>query len=381
MSLSAAGEKLAKDDLTKGEEATVPDGVRVSNLDRSYGDQKVLNGISFAIPAGSVCTLLGSSGSGKTTTLRLLAGLDRPDAGEIWIGGRKVAGRGLMVPAEQREIGMLFQAYALWPHMKVREQIAYPLRLRKMSKAAIVDAVQGAAAMVGLAHLLDRYPAQLSGGQQQRVGLARALVFGPKLLLLDEPLSGLDAALRRQTRLELEQLQERVKVTTIYVTHDQEEAMSVSDLVVVMSEGRIVTIAPPRQIYDHPETVFVASFVGASNLLPGTVVNRAGEEIAISLADGTIITGRARHSLAVGERAIAAVKPIDVVVRTDDGFGDNIISGSVTTATYLGAQVELLLRVADAEFRVSVPRAATLRAGDQVRLQLPADAVTVLPPD
>jgi ABC-type Fe3+/spermidine/putrescine transport system ATPase subunit len=362
-------------------ETHTPAGVRVTNLTRRYGSNTVLHGISFDIPQGGVCTLLGASGSGKTTTLRLLAGLDRPDGGEVWIAGRQVAGDGMLIPAEKRGVGLLFQSYALWPHMTVFDQISYPLKLRRMGKAEIAKAVQGAADMVGLGHLLDRYPAQLSGGQQQRVGLARALVFGPGLLLLDEPLSGLDAALRRQTRLELEQLQQRVKVTTVYVTHDQEEAMSVSDIVVVMSEGTIVSIAPPREIYDRPNSVYVASFVGASNLLDGTVVDRSGDQVVVRLADGATVRGYTAAALAVGDAAVLAIKPMDVLVRSEGETGENLCDAVVTSATYLGPQVELMLDLAGCEFRVPVQRWSLLEPGNPVRVQLPAERVTVLPPD
>jgi iron(III) transport system ATP-binding protein len=356
------------------------DGIQVTNLRRRYGKLEVLHGISFEIPEGSVCTLLGSSGSGKTTTLRLLAGLDTPDDGEIWMAGQRVAGGGTMVPAEKRSVGMLFQSYALWPHMTAFEQIAYPLRVRRMAKGERTVAVQQAADMVGLGHLLDRYPSQLSGGQQQRIALARALVFGPRLLLLDEPLSGLDAALRRQTRLELEQLQRRVKVTTIYVTHDQEEAMSVSDFVIVMSDGHIVSIGPPQQIFDRPETVYVASFVGGSNLLTGTVVGRDGEDVSVRLTDGSVVSGYGRQELAAGDQAVVAIKPCDVHVGPVQG--DNIVTGEVAATAYLGGQVELSLTVAGcSEFRVSIPRATTIAAGESVRMCLPRERVTVLPPD
>ncbi|HEY2793586.1 MAG TPA: ABC transporter ATP-binding protein [Micromonosporaceae bacterium] len=356
-------------------------GVHVTDLTRRYGRNTVLHGISFDVPEGSVCTLLGASGSGKTTTLRLLAGLDRPDGGEIRISGKRVAGDRFLIPAEKREVGLLFQAYALWPHMSVFDQIAYPLKVRRMSKSELTAKVTAAADMVGLTPLLDRLPSQLSGGQQQRVGLARALVFGPRLLLLDEPLSGLDAALRRQTRLELEQLQARVNVTTIYVTHDQEEAMSVSDLVVVMNEGRIVEMAPPNDIYDRPSSVFVASFVGGSNLLHGEVAGVEGDRATVRLSDGSTVTGVARGALRSGGPAVVAVKPVDVVVEPDVGGGTNVLTGKVDAATYLGAQIELQMSVSGNEVRAIVPRWSGLSAGDPIRVLLQPERTTVLPPD
>jgi iron(III) transport system ATP-binding protein len=356
-------------------------GVRVTELTRRYGQNTVLHQIAFDVPAGSVCTLLGASGSGKTTTLRLLAGLDKPDGGDIWIGGKRVAGNRFFIPAEKREVGLLFQAYALWPHMTVFDQIAYPLRLRHTSKAELTAKVTAAAEMVGLVPLLDRLPSQLSGGQQQRVGLARALVFGPKLLLLDEPLSGLDAALRRQTRLELEQLQERVNVTTIYVTHDQEEAMSVSDMVVVMNEGHIVSIASPQDIYDRPETVFVASFVGGSNLLHGELAGIDGSLATVRLADGSLLTGVPRPGLSVGGKVVAAVKPVDVAVAPEATTGANILTGTVASATYLGPQIEVQISLAGSEIRAALPRWSSLKPDDEVRVALPPERVTILPPD
>jgi iron(III) transport system ATP-binding protein len=286
----------------------------VSGLCRNFGDVKAVDGISFEVPAGAVCTLLGASGSGKTTTLRMIAGLDRPDAGEIWIGGRPMASGRSVVPAEERGIGLVFQAYALWPHMKISDQIGYPLKVRRLDRAAIRAAVDEVARTVGIEALLDRYPSELSGGQQQRVALARALAFKPALLLLDEPLSNLDAALRRQTRLEMEDLQRRVNVTTIWVTHDQEEAMAVSDMVVVMANGRIDCIGTPREIYDRPPSLFAASFVGASNLLPGVVIARSGDQASVRLEGGAVVAGTARGEMSAGDQATLAIKPVDVVV-------------------------------------------------------------------
>ena len=352
--------------------------MRVTGLTKDYGTNRVLDDVTFEVPEGSVCTLLGSSGSGKTTTLRMLAGLERPDAGEIEIGGRTMATRGALVPAENRGVGLVFQAYALWPHMRIFDQIAYPLRVRRLKRAAIETAVTEAARMVGLEELLRRYPSELSGGQQQRVALARALVFGPRLLLLDEPLSNLDAALRRQTRLELEQLQKRVKVTTIYVTHDQEEAMAVSDRVVVMSKGRVVTIDTPRAIYDRPTTVFVASFVGASNILHGTVGNVVGDRVEVVLPDGASIRGVTPHQLRVGDPAVVAIKPIDIALRGDGPDHGNAVPAEVLSSTYIGSQIELVLRAAGRDFRVPVERWDTHAVGDRVELLVDPARVSVL---
>jgi iron(III) transport system ATP-binding protein len=357
-------------------------GVRVVNLTKNYGDNRVLDDVSFEVPHGSVCTLLGASGSGKTTTLRLLAGLEYPDGGEVWIGGERMAAPGKSVPAENREVGLVFQAYALWPHMKVFDQIAYPLRVRKMRKDAIASAVEDVCRVVGISELTERYPSQLSGGQQQRVALARALVFGPRLLLLDEPLSNLDAALRRQTRLELEQLQKRVNVTTIYVTHDQEEAMAVSDFVVVMSAGKVVTVDTPRAIYNRPTSVLVASFVGASNLLDGTVVSIDGTTATVRFEDGSTVAGVTPHDLKAGERAVVAIKPVDVTPqKPSTSVGGNVIPATVLTSTYVGDQIELMLRVHGQEFRASLQRWDDHRPGDEVELTVPVDQVNVLRPD
>jgi iron(III) transport system ATP-binding protein len=356
-------------------------GVRVTDLVRTFGKVQVLNQVSFEVPEGHVCTLLGASGSGKTTTLRLLAGLDRPDGGDIHIGGRHVAGRGVMVQAEQREVGMLFQSYALWPHMTVEDQIAYPLKLRKMSKEEMRSAIDTTAKRLGIERLLERYPSQLSGGQQQRVGLARALVFAPRLLLLDEPLSGLDAALRRQTLLELKKLQEQVKVTTVYVTHDQEEAMSVSDMVVVMSEGDVVSVASPRDTYERPQNVYVASFVGGSNALHGTLSDVSGRLATIRMSDGSRITGVMPKPVAVGHDAVAVIKPVDIGLQANQQVAEDTVSAQISYSTFLGPQVELMLDIAGQECRALTERGIAFERGDQVRVRLPRDLVTILPPE
>jgi iron(III) transport system ATP-binding protein len=355
-------------------------GVRVTNLSRAYGTQRVLHDVSFDVPDGSVCVLLGSSGSGKTTILRLVAGLDKPNGGEIMIGGRQVVGAGVFVPPEQRDIGLVFQSYALWPHMTVFEQIAYPLRVRSLRRAEIDKAVHDAAGMVGLGTMLGRYPSQLSGGQQQRVALARAVAFKPRLLLLDEPLSNLDAALRREMRLQLQELQQRLGVTTIYVTHDQDEAMAVADQVVLMTEGRVAVKAPPRQIYDRPPSAFVAAFIGASNLVEGKLVTQRDRHCEVELADGSIVPGFCEQNFAVGQRCLLAVKPTDLNVDAPSETAARF-KGKVASATYLGSHTELVVDVSGREWRVPAPRWSDYRKGQDVVLSAEPERVIALPPN
>jgi iron(III) transport system ATP-binding protein len=353
-------------------------GVRVADMSRAYGTHRVLHDVSFEVPDGHVCVLLGSSGSGKTTMLRLIAGLDRPQSGSIAIGDKIVVDNDRFVPPERRDIGLVFQSYALWPHMSVFEQIAYPLRVRGWSRDAIAKAVNEAAGMVGLGAMLRRYPSQLSGGQQQRVAFARAVVFNPRLLLLDEPLSNLDAALRREMRLQLQELQKRLGVTTIYVTHDQEEAMALADTVVVMTEGRVVAKAAPKAIYDHPPSAFVAAFIGASNLVEGNVVSQQGLHCAVRLADGSTVTATAERDFAVDEGCLLAVKPTDLQVG-DSADGATRFDGIVSSATYLGSHVELMVAVQDREWRVPAPRWLDYHKGQPIFVTASPERVIALP--
>src|SRR6185503_8907762 len=234
------------------------------------------------INAGEVLTLLGPSGCGKSTTLRLIAGLEQPDAGKVWVRGRLVASpeRNIMVPPEGRKVGLVFQSYAIWPHMTVAENIGYPLKVRRVDRNRIAGKVAEIIQLVKLDGLGQRMPTELSGGQQQRVALARALVYEPDLLLLDEPLSNLDSVLRKEMRIQLKALQARLATTVLYVTHDQEEAMSLSSRVIVMNEGRIEQIGSPRAVYERPATRFVQDFVGQTIRLTGTV-NADATQIAI----------------------------------------------------------------------------------------------------
>ena len=264
-------------------------GVAVDGVSKHFGAVRAVDGISLAVADGRLLTLLGPSGCGKTTTLRMVAGLEQNDAGRILIGDRVVsdAARGLFVPPERREIGMVFQSYAIWPHMTVAANVAYPLEVRHLPRAEVRTRVGEVLRLMQMEHLAERAATALSGGQQQRVAIARALVFRPRVLLMDEPLSNLDAQLREQMRLEIRALQQRLEITTVYVTHDQEEAMVLSDEIAVMHEGRVLQLADPESIYARPATRTIAAFFGTPNLLPAKVraVRRDGDQ-TVARVDG-----------------------------------------------------------------------------------------------
>jgi iron(III) transport system ATP-binding protein len=244
--------------------------LRLEGLSKSFGSTTVLDAIDLSVGQGQLVCLLGPSGCGKTTTLRLIAGFMEPSAGRIVVGGRTLSEPGNALPPERRGMSMIFQSYALWPHMTIFDNVAYGLALRKMPRADIATRVGRILEAVKLSHLAERYPAELSGGQQQRVALARALVVEPEILLLDEPLSNLDAALREEMRFEVRRLHDAFRYTTVYVTHDQAEAMTTADLIVVMNQGRIEQAGGPEEIYARPRSAFVATFLGGANILSGT---------------------------------------------------------------------------------------------------------------
>ncbi|MDR7481116.1 MAG: ABC transporter ATP-binding protein [Armatimonadota bacterium] len=340
--------------------------------------------VSFEVPEGRFFTLLGPSGCGKTTTLRCLAGLERPDAGEITLAGEVLSSsrRGVFLPPNQRDIGMVFQSYAIWPHMTVYENVAFPLRAgrARLAEVEIRRRVAEALATVRLKGLETRPATHLSGGQQQRLALARALVRAPKLLLLDEPLSNLDAKLREQMRLEIRALHRELRITTVYVTHDQVEALAMSNVVAVMHEGTIRQIGTPREIYERPASQFVADFIGLTNLIPGRVTGALdGGLWRVVTAHGPIACALADPALAGGD-VLVSVRPEDVVVAADAGRTDGW-DATVTQAVFLGETVDCRLAVGALHLRARVHPSVAVRRGDRVRVAFRPDRAIAIRPE
>ncbi len=343
--------------------------IALREVTKRFGAATAVDRVSLEIGDGELFTLLGPSGCGKTTLLRMIAGFSPVDGGDIRFGERRVDA----LPPYARNIGMVFQNYALWPHMTVRGNVTYGLRLRKLAAVEIGRRLAAGLAKVNLTGLEDRYPGQLSGGQQQRVALARALVLNPDILLLDEPLSNLDAKIRVQVRGEIRALQKDLGITTIYVTHDQEEALSLSDRVAVMRDGRVQQVASPKALYERPANRFVADFVGTNNFIPGVVKERAGAHVLVETPLGPVCARPA---------CVLAVRPENVAL---DGAGENVVAGRVRLAAYLGNTLRYDIETATGlvlKVDVGDPwHHEVLPAGRPVRVAFPASVTLVLRDD
>jgi putative spermidine/putrescine transport system ATP-binding protein len=312
--------------------------VSFRGVSKSYdGAALVVRDLDLDIRRGEFLTLLGPSGSGKTTTLMMLSGFETPTAGRILLSGRDIT----LTPPHRRGIGMVFQNYALFPHMTVGDNVAYPLKLRGLDASAVAAKVDTVLAMVRLEGLQARRPAQLSGGQQQRVALARALVFEPDLVLLDEPLGALDKQLRERMQIELKALHERLGVTMVYVTHDQSEALTMSDRIAVFSEGRIRQLASPFEVYENPANAFVAGFIGENNRLEGTVAGREGEDVVVDLGDGLMVRARTADTHSIGGRVVLSIRPERASI--DPAGRENRLRLRLENIVYVGDSSRLIL--------------------------------------
>lgn len=388
--------------------------LKLKEIKKSFTEgEAVLDNISLEISKGEFITLLGSSGCGKTTTLRIIAGLEQPDAGSVWLDGREVTG----LEPNQRDVNTVFQNYALFPHMNVAENIGYGLKLKKVPKSEIRKKVSQMLELVQLEGYEKRKPSELSGGQKQRVAIARALVNNPKVLLLDEPLGALDLQLRRAMQIELKHLQKKLGITFIYITHDQEEAINMSDRIAVMKDGRIEQIGTPDEIYNHPKTSYVATFVGNANILHGVAESIQGENAIVKIGNDRVIvkletsqqdTGdtRAKQYLAAGEKVTLAVRSENILLQETAVIGDtgtdhrdivdisvsgggldahnkNSVSGlqaTVTEKNFAGGQLRVTLKLSDGTQLIASRYGidASVAEGQTVRCSfLPADAVLV----
>ncbi len=356
--------------------------ITIKSLKKTFGKMTAVNSINFEVFEGELVCLLGPSGCGKTTTLRMIAGLEKPDSGSISIGDRVVndVERGVFIPPDKRGLGMVFQSYAVWPHMTVFENVAYPLKLRRTSKEVTREKVMSTLKLLNLDGMEDRGATLLSGGQQQRVALARALVYDPVVLLLDEPLSNLDARLREVMRVELRALQQRLGITAVFVTHDQAEAMVLSDRIAVMNKGNIEEVGTPTQIYEKPNSQFTMDFVGNVNYMRGKVTSSSQKEsrIKVENAGGAELACTPPDLLGVGEDVLVCSRPEDITLfeRTEK-VDPGTWPAAIKSVAYVGSRVEYFIQLGDQTVRVNCPSSVRFDEGSQVCMKLDPNTVRI----
>jgi len=347
----------------------MPDAmIEFREVSKRYGSLVANDRLSLTIRRGELMTLLGPSGCGKTTALRCLTGYNKPDEGRIFLDGKDVTD----VPTHQRELGMVFQNFALFPHMTVQDNVGFPLMIRSLPKEERGKLVAEALHLVRLEGYAGHYPRQLSGGQQQRVGLARALVYRPKVLLLDEPLSNLDAKLREEMRFEIKEVVTRLGITAMYVTHDQAEALALSDRVAIMNRGRLEQLGTPEEIYEQPRSRFVAEFIGLSNFLEGRVQSIQGENMLVGVGSVTVMTP-ALNAASPGQKVLLFARPNEIeLLRPEQPAGANVFGAQVEKATYLGDTMDYRLIFGQGlELRVQTDARQRFGPGETVRIRLP----------
>ena len=357
--------------------------IEIKNLFKRFKKVVAVNHIELEVNEGEMLTLLGPSGCGKTTTLRCIAGLEKPEEGDIIIDGKPMLSQGFVEPSK-RGIGMVFQNYAVWPHMKVYKNIVYGLKLQKIPKRSIEERAQQVLELVGLDGLEERYPGQLSGGQQQRVALARALVGNPKVLLLDEPLSNLDAKLREELRFEIKDLAKRMGITSVYVTHDQAEAMVISDRIAVMDSGNVVQIGTPEEIYEKPANRFVADFIGTMNFMSGEVVEIVQDTDSVyvrtEFSEKMLCTSPSMAATTLGKKIYASIRPEDVEVFTEPPeIRQNLFKGTIVHKAYLGNFLYFFVSVNGNMVRVQAPHNVPREEGEEIYLFLNPEKCMILP--
>jgi ABC-type Fe3+/spermidine/putrescine transport system ATPase subunit len=349
--------------------------VVLKEITKRFGDVLAAGDINLEINDGEFFTFLGPSGCGKTTTLRMIAGLEYPDAGRLFFNEEDMTN----LPTFKRNTGMVFQNYALWPHMSVFDNIAYGLKVRKVSKEEAKNRVQKVINLVNLAGLESRYPTQLSGGQQQRVALARALVIEPRVLLLDEPLSNLDAKLRLRMREEIKELQKRLKITTIYVTHDQEEAMVISDRIAIQNKGRIRQVGSPTAIYNRPQSLFIATFIGGGSLLEG-VAGKVGTTIQVKINDITIqgLPSSDEQKIKKGDKVACVLRPENFVLEKPK-TASNQLQGIVEWTAFVGSRTDVRINIHERRLLVHAPPDVEIPVGKEITFYIPQEDTIILP--